>query len=54
MRRHRLQPGDVVDLGMHQIAYFATEPQATATALLPRDAEADDDERDEVEDEREA
>jgi type II secretory pathway predicted ATPase ExeA len=54
VRRHRLQPGDIVDVGVHQIAYFAMEAQATATALLPHDEEEDDEERDEVEDEREA
>ncbi|MGB5102984.1 MAG: AAA family ATPase [Steroidobacteraceae bacterium] len=34
VRRHKLQPGDVLTLGMHKLAYFRVEPQVTATTTL--------------------
>ncbi|NJD31984.1 MAG: FHA domain-containing protein [Gammaproteobacteria bacterium] len=56
VRRHKLQDGDVVKLGMHELAYFRAEPPPTATVTLQReDYDAADDEEDaEVEDERDA
>jgi len=44
VRRHKLQPGDVLTIGMHRLAYFRVEPQPTATTTL-------DDDGDELEDE---
>jgi general secretion pathway protein A len=57
VRRHRLQEGDVVKLGMHEIAYYRAEPAGSATMILPRggDDEGEEDEEDaELEDGREA
>ncbi len=56
VRRHKLQDGDVVKLGMHELAYFRAEPPPTATVTLQReDYDAADEEEDaEVEDERDA
>jgi pSer/pThr/pTyr-binding forkhead associated (FHA) protein len=57
VRRYKLQEGDVVKLGMHELAYFRAEPPPTATVTLDRedyDADEDEGESAEVEDERDA
>jgi type II secretory pathway predicted ATPase ExeA len=55
VRRHRLQEGDVVKIGMHDLAYFRAEAPATGTVTLRRDAhEADEDESAEIEDDSDA
>ena len=54
VRRHRLQEGDVVKLGMHELAYFRTEPLGTRTTVLPEGEDDDEDEGAEFEDQREA
>jgi pSer/pThr/pTyr-binding forkhead associated (FHA) protein len=45
VRRHKLQPGDVIKLGMHEITYSRVEPgddaRATQTTVL-QDADYDD------------
>jgi type II secretory pathway predicted ATPase ExeA/pSer/pThr/pTyr-binding forkhead associated (FHA) protein len=46
VRRHRLQEGEVLKLGMHELAYYRTDPPGAATMVLP----ADDDEAEEPED----
>jgi len=53
VRRHRLQPGDVVTLGMHKIAYFRAGPPHTATVSLEDESE-DTDDSDDVDDEENA
>ncbi len=53
VRRHRLQEGDVVKLGMHELAYHRADP-ATKTQVLPEDEDYDEDEGAEIEDERQA
>jgi type II secretory pathway predicted ATPase ExeA len=53
VRRHRLEDGDVVKIGMHELTYFRAEPPVTATVMLKDDdADEDEDEGAEVEDER--
>ena len=55
VRRHRLQEGDVVSLGVHQIAYFRKDrptPTAATVALDQADVEPDDEEDVEVDDDR--
>jgi general secretion pathway protein A len=42
VRRHKLQEGDVVKVGMHEIAYFRAEAPGTATTVLPRNDEEGD------------
>jgi general secretion pathway protein A len=57
VRRHKLQEGDVVKLGMHELAYFRAEPPGAATMVLPAaDDEAEDEEEEgaEIDDGREA
>jgi general secretion pathway protein A len=55
VRRHRLQEGDVVKVGMHELAFFRVEPHPTATVSLPADEdEPDEEENAEVEDEGDA
>jgi type II secretory pathway predicted ATPase ExeA len=45
VRRHRLEEGDVVKLGMHDLAYYRIEPPGLATTVLPgTDDEAEVDE----------
>jgi len=45
VRRHRLEEGDVVKLGMHDLAYHRIEPPGLATTVLPgTDDEAEVDE----------
>ena len=45
VRRHRLEEGDVVKLGMHDLAYYRIEPPGLATTVLPgSDDEAEVDE----------
>ena len=46
VRRHRFLEGDVVKLGMHELAYFHVEPPGAATMVLPT---SDDEARDEAE-----
>ena len=60
VRRHRLQPGDILTLGQHKLGYFRVEP-AVDTTSLARDSEdseepddAEDEENAEVEDESDA
>jgi general secretion pathway protein A len=61
VRRHRLQPGDVIKLGMHELTYTRADlpenhedPRATQTTVLrDGDYEADEDEESESDDERE-
>ena len=61
VRRHRLQPGDVIKLGMHDLTYTRADlpedhedPRATQTTVLrDGDYEADEDEESEGDDERE-
>ena len=38
VRRHKLQEGDVIQLGVHEISYHRIEPVGVATQLLPPDA----------------
>jgi len=49
VRRHKLQPGDVIKLGMHEITYSRVEPgedaRSTQTTLL-QDSDYDDSELD--------
>ncbi len=54
VRRHQLQDGDVVKLGMHELAYHRAEPPVTATVVLSEDSDLDEDEDEdaEIEDER--
>jgi hypothetical protein len=47
VRRHRLADGDVVKLGLHELAYHRTDPRASATGVLAQDP-------DELTDEEEA
>jgi len=57
VRRHRLQEGDVVKLGMHEIVYYRAEPAGSATMILPRgggEEDEEDEEDAELEDGREA
>jgi general secretion pathway protein A len=55
VRRHRLQDGDVVKLGMHELAYLRVEPRTTATVTLrPGEQESDEEENAEIEDEGDA
>jgi hypothetical protein len=61
VRRHKLQPGDVIKLGMHDLTYTRADlpeshedPRATQTTLLrDGDYEADEDDEPEGDDERE-
>ena len=53
VRRHRLAEGEVVKIGLHELAYYRTDPKATATAVLGPEHGEDDDEI-EAEDERDA
>jgi len=41
VRRHRLQEGEVLKLGMHELVYYRAEPPGAATMVLPADDEAD-------------
>lgn len=53
VRRHRLAEGDIVKLGLHELAFFRSDPKAGATVILdPDQYEADEDA--EAEDERDA
>jgi type II secretory pathway predicted ATPase ExeA len=53
VRRHRLAEGDVVKLGLHELAFFRSDPKAGSTVVLdPDQYEADEDA--EAEDERDA
>jgi len=60
VRRHRLQEGEVLKLGMHELAYYRAAPPGAETMVLPaddeagQDMEAGDDEREELEDSQEA
>ena len=38
VRRHKLQEGDVIQLGIHEISYHRVEPVGVATQVLPPDA----------------
>jgi pSer/pThr/pTyr-binding forkhead associated (FHA) protein len=59
VRRHKLQPGDVVKLGMHELTYTradlpadtADDSRATQTTVL-QDSDFDDDETEGDDDER--
>jgi pSer/pThr/pTyr-binding forkhead associated (FHA) protein len=51
VRRYRLQEGDVVKLGMHDLTYYRAEPAPTATVVL-QDYEDEDEDAAETEDER--
>ena len=61
VRRHRLQPGDVIKLGTHDLTYTRADlpeshedPRATQTTVLrDGDYEADEDDESEGDDERE-
>jgi hypothetical protein len=44
VRRYRLQDGDVVKLGMHELTYYRADPAPTATVVLQ---DEDDEDRDE-------
>jgi hypothetical protein len=46
VRRHRLQEGDAVDIGVHQLCYERVQPLVTATTVLPADALDDEDDED--------
>jgi pSer/pThr/pTyr-binding forkhead associated (FHA) protein len=52
VRRHRLAEGEVVKIGLHDLAYFRSDPKATATVVLEPDHGEDEDdvEADEVRD----
>ena len=53
VRRHRLQEGDVVSLGLHRIAYFRKDrPTAETVALDQADVEAEGEENVEVDEDR--
>jgi general secretion pathway protein A len=53
VRRHRLAEGDVVNIGLHALTYYRSDPKATATAVL--ETPHDDGEEDaEAEEERDA
>ena len=53
VRRHRLVEGDIVKLGLHELAFFRSDPKAGATVILDPDPyEADEDAG--TEDERDA
>jgi general secretion pathway protein A len=57
VRRHKLQDGDVVTLGRHEIVYYHAEPFDAVTMVLPDGEEETADEEDEgaeLEDGREA
>jgi len=55
VRRYRLADGDVVKIGLHELAYFRGDPRATATVVLDTEAgESDEDEDAETEEERDA
>jgi type II secretory pathway predicted ATPase ExeA len=61
VRRHKLQPGDVIKLGMHELTYTRADlpeepadPRTTATTVLrDGDYDAEEDEESEGDDERE-
>ena len=44
IRRYRLQEGDVVQLGMHELTYHRAEPAPAATVVLQDDEHQDDEE----------
>ena len=44
VRRYRLQDGDVVKLGMHELTYYRADPAPTATVVLQDDEDQDEDE----------
>jgi len=44
VRRHKLQPGDVLTIGMHRLAYFRVDPQLAATTTLEDGGEELEDE----------
>lgn len=52
VRRHKLQPGDVLTIGMHRLAYFRVDPQQLAATTTLEDAgdELEDEEGAEAED----
>lgn len=54
VRRQKLQEGDVVKLGMHELTYYRAEPVGVATQVLPvgDDADEEDEESAELEDDR--
>jgi general secretion pathway protein A len=52
VRRYRLQEGDVVKVGMHDLTHYRAEPPATAEATERDDEEADEDAETEGESER--
>jgi type II secretory pathway predicted ATPase ExeA len=54
VRRHRLQEGDVVKLGTHEVTYFRSEPAGVATVTLTDDARRDAEEPEDVPEERDA
>jgi general secretion pathway protein A len=39
VRRYRLAEGDVVKIGLHELAYYRSDPKATATVVLEPDQE---------------
>jgi type II secretory pathway predicted ATPase ExeA len=52
VRRHKLQPGDVLTIGMHRLAYFRVDPQRLTATTTLEDAgdELEDEEGAEAED----
>jgi type II secretory pathway predicted ATPase ExeA len=53
VRRHRLAEGEAVKIGTHELTYYRSDPQATATVVLEPDHAEDEDEA-EAEEERDA
>jgi type II secretory pathway predicted ATPase ExeA len=53
VRRHRLAEGEVVKIGLHELAYYRSDPKATATVVLEPGHEEDEDDLD-GEEERDA
>jgi general secretion pathway protein A len=50
VRRHKLQEGDVVKIGMHEITYHRSEPPGAATMVLPDDDVSEEEEAAELDD----
>jgi type II secretory pathway predicted ATPase ExeA len=53
VRRYRLAEGDVVKIGLHELAYYRSDPKATATVVLEPDHDEAEEEP-ETEEERDA
>ena len=47
IRRHRLAEGDVIKIGLHELAYHRIDPQPATTSVLDRDEDDEDEDEDE-------